>query len=231
MFANAYGWPVVKHLCDTHFGDTYAATTRDEHEPATDRAKEIDVPVGTSGEHVAGQESRKVPERPKDMMRQASSELKVLRDEGPEALQKRIDREDSVEADDSYFQDTTDDDEASSPHSRQPFHRLWTAATPKQQPTAERQDQAGTSTAEIATFLTSEPRSISSGANTPTGSGSEIPDRVVAPVRTSTLGLNKPVETMVPGPASVAEQTPAKKKDVSEDVVETGGDGQSAGLS
>jgi hypothetical protein len=21
MFANAYGWPVVKHLCDTHFGD------------------------------------------------------------------------------------------------------------------------------------------------------------------------------------------------------------------
>ncbi|KAF2209521.1 hypothetical protein CERZMDRAFT_10064, partial [Cercospora zeae-maydis SCOH1-5] len=39
MFANAYGWPVVKHLCDTHFADTHAARTRDEEEPARERAK------------------------------------------------------------------------------------------------------------------------------------------------------------------------------------------------
>ncbi|KAF2863895.1 DUF676-domain-containing protein, partial [Piedraia hortae CBS 480.64] len=32
MFANAYGWPVIKHLCDTHFADTYAANTRDDEE-------------------------------------------------------------------------------------------------------------------------------------------------------------------------------------------------------
>ncbi|PSK58726.1 hypothetical protein B9Z65_6741 [Elsinoe australis] len=38
MFANAYGWPVVKHLCDTHFGDTWTANTRDEDEPSYDRA-------------------------------------------------------------------------------------------------------------------------------------------------------------------------------------------------
>lgn len=32
MFANAYGWPVVKHLVDTHFGATYEAMTADDAE-------------------------------------------------------------------------------------------------------------------------------------------------------------------------------------------------------
>ncbi|KAH7342331.1 putative lipase [Rhexocercosporidium sp. MPI-PUGE-AT-0058] len=39
MFANAYGWPVVKHLCDTHFADSEAAHTRDEDETNAERAK------------------------------------------------------------------------------------------------------------------------------------------------------------------------------------------------
>ncbi|EMC93049.1 hypothetical protein BAUCODRAFT_52749, partial [Baudoinia panamericana UAMH 10762] len=39
MFANAYGWPVIKHLCDTHFADTWTARTRDEEEPAQERAQ------------------------------------------------------------------------------------------------------------------------------------------------------------------------------------------------
>ncbi|KAH9223191.1 putative serine esterase-domain-containing protein [Leptodontidium sp. 2 PMI_412] len=39
MFANAYGWPVVKHLCDTHFADSEAAQTRDEDESNAERAK------------------------------------------------------------------------------------------------------------------------------------------------------------------------------------------------
>ncbi|KAI9050592.1 hypothetical protein LZ554_005753 [Drepanopeziza brunnea f. sp. 'monogermtubi'] len=40
MFANAYGWPVIKHLCDTHFGDSEAANTRDEDETNADRARD-----------------------------------------------------------------------------------------------------------------------------------------------------------------------------------------------
>lgn len=32
MFANAYGWPVVRHLVDTHFGDTPEAITADIEE-------------------------------------------------------------------------------------------------------------------------------------------------------------------------------------------------------
>ncbi|KAF2280083.1 uncharacterized protein EI97DRAFT_110126 [Westerdykella ornata] len=45
MFANAYGWPVVKHLCDTHFADTHTAETPDEFESAQERAKPMDEPV------------------------------------------------------------------------------------------------------------------------------------------------------------------------------------------
>ncbi|PNS13802.1 hypothetical protein CAC42_3295 [Sphaceloma murrayae] len=49
MFANAYGWPVVKHLCDTHFGDTFSAKTRDEDEPSYDRANVDGRPEKSTG--------------------------------------------------------------------------------------------------------------------------------------------------------------------------------------
>ncbi|TVY55924.1 putative lipase, partial [Lachnellula suecica] len=39
MFANAYGWPVVKHLCDTHFSDSAEANTPDADETNEERAK------------------------------------------------------------------------------------------------------------------------------------------------------------------------------------------------
>jgi hypothetical protein len=39
QFANAYGWPVIKHLCDTHFSDGAAANTRDDEESNQERAK------------------------------------------------------------------------------------------------------------------------------------------------------------------------------------------------
>lgn len=40
MFANAHGWPVMKHMVDAHFSDSEAARMRDEEEPNTDRAFE-----------------------------------------------------------------------------------------------------------------------------------------------------------------------------------------------
>ncbi|KAL2076050.1 hypothetical protein VTL71DRAFT_993 [Oculimacula yallundae] len=49
MFANAYGWPVVKHLCDTHFADSEAAHTRDEDESNRERAKGEGEKVGKDG--------------------------------------------------------------------------------------------------------------------------------------------------------------------------------------
>ncbi|KAI0834072.1 DUF676-domain-containing protein [Hypoxylon sp. FL0890] len=40
-FANAFGWPVVKHLVDAHFSDSAAARTSDEAEQSGDRAKSL----------------------------------------------------------------------------------------------------------------------------------------------------------------------------------------------
>lgn len=78
MFANAYGWPVIKHLCDTHFADTYAARTRDEEEPARERAQPMDAPVPESGEEVKGQTAKTVPDRTWSETREARDELADL---------------------------------------------------------------------------------------------------------------------------------------------------------
>ncbi|KAH9897248.1 DUF676-domain-containing protein [Xylariomycetidae sp. FL2044] len=48
-FANAHGWPVVKHLCDAHFSDSAAARTRDENEDGGERAKAISKSPDSTG--------------------------------------------------------------------------------------------------------------------------------------------------------------------------------------
>ena len=79
MFANAYGWPVVKHLCDTHFADTYTATTRDEDEPARERAPPMDQKVDAQkGEEVEDQTAKMAPERSQSETREARDELADL---------------------------------------------------------------------------------------------------------------------------------------------------------
>lgn len=49
MFANAFGWPVVKHLVDAHFSDSCAARLRDEDEKNTERAKATGQPPDEDG--------------------------------------------------------------------------------------------------------------------------------------------------------------------------------------
>ena len=49
MFANAYGWPVVKHLCDTHFSESPEAETRDEDEGNEERARPLSRGMGDDG--------------------------------------------------------------------------------------------------------------------------------------------------------------------------------------
>ncbi|KAF2147819.1 DUF676-domain-containing protein [Myriangium duriaei CBS 260.36] len=87
MFANAYGWPVVKHLCDTHFSDSFAARTRDEQETNADRANvpststEVQDERGRKkeGEEVAGQTARSPPpKRSREELRETRDELGSL---------------------------------------------------------------------------------------------------------------------------------------------------------
>lgn len=49
MFANAYGWPVVKHMVDAHFSDSASARMRDENESAGERARDINLPPDEHG--------------------------------------------------------------------------------------------------------------------------------------------------------------------------------------
>lgn len=73
MFANAYGWPVVKHMCDTHFGYTTAARTRDEDEEPVERAKPQNTPATKDGEEVKDQ-TQLPEERDLDLQRSATTD-------------------------------------------------------------------------------------------------------------------------------------------------------------
>ena len=117
MFANAYGWPVVKHLCDTHFADTHAAKTRDEYEPARERAKPMTEPMPESGEEVAEQTDRVVPERTKSETREARDELatlEVVHDGTAGSFSsktiKALSRQSSGEWDPAFFEGSDGDD-------------------------------------------------------------------------------------------------------------------------
>lgn len=85
MFANAYGWPVVKHMCDTHFAFTKAAMTRDEDEVSRERAGvEMEDEVGglVDGEEVRGQteppgQAKKDGEREKEKERSRTLQVPV----------------------------------------------------------------------------------------------------------------------------------------------------------
>lgn len=173
MFANAYGWPVVKHLCDTHFGDTYAAVTRDENEPAIDRAKRVDKPVKGDSEEVKGQRNRDPPlERTTSEMREVADELSPLKNQASGHMHTTSQKSrDSTSWDDSYFDDTSDDDDDDDADDRNPIQRLLQIQPPKNnrrrasgqhlyRTNQEDNGVSGASQAEIADFLSTSPAPI-----------------------------------------------------------------------
>jgi hypothetical protein len=58
-FANAYGWPVVKHLVDTHFSDQAIANRRDEDEGMQRRSKSGNEKLNQSGDEIKNSERGK----------------------------------------------------------------------------------------------------------------------------------------------------------------------------
>jgi hypothetical protein len=168
MFANAYGWPVVKHLCDTHFADTYSAQTRDEDETAIDRAQGIEVPVKEDGEHVKGQESSQPPiPRTQSELREAPDELAPLKtlNKSP----KRVNTMDSTRSIgpgdwDAYLEGTSDeDDENDDRGAIQKFLQLNNPKSPRS-PTLPTKPTTppghGTSEADINDFLSYQPAPV-----------------------------------------------------------------------
>ncbi|CAK7262902.1 hypothetical protein SEPCBS57363_000286 [Sporothrix epigloea] len=59
MFANAFGWPVVKHMVDAHFSDSAAARMRDEIEDNDERARPLHEAPDEHGAETRAQKTRK----------------------------------------------------------------------------------------------------------------------------------------------------------------------------
>jgi hypothetical protein len=162
MFANAYGWPVVKHLCDTHFADTYSAMTRDEDEPAIDRAQAVNKPIDEDGEHVKGQEMLQPPiERTDSEMREVADELAPLKLPSLR-IPKRTNTTDSTRSigsgdwDSIYFNETSDEeDEVDDRNAVQRFFQPNMPRSPRSPSGAipKTPDGKGTSESDISDFL------------------------------------------------------------------------------
>lgn len=95
MFANAFGWPVVKHLVDAHFSDSAAARRRDEDEQNTERANAIGQSPDDQGNET------KDPPRAVPMSAQA-------RDDGPSSPTPQAARLKEHRRTDSEIREATD---------------------------------------------------------------------------------------------------------------------------
>lgn len=184
MFANAYGWPVIKHLVDTHFADTYAATTADVDEPNKERAKPPTEAVGEHGEEVRA-------DAPKGMKRTDSeryeakdsiSELTNMEDHSMNSSMHRpnVFRHDSAQWDDSMFDVTDDDDELD--ESGSTGYGFFSSSS------KDDYSPKGTSDSEIAAFLTRSPPPMDENDQT------KSPPKAAPSGGTSSVGLGKSVE-------------------------------------
>ncbi|MCJ1431168.1 hypothetical protein MMC27_000519 [Xylographa pallens] len=115
MFANAYGWPVVKHLVDTHFADTFSATTADTEESSEDRAMPMDGGLDGQGREVKDK-LQKLHSVTDSERSETDDKLSDLRSPADSVASNsfglpQIVRADSAQWDDRFFDGTDDDDE------------------------------------------------------------------------------------------------------------------------
>ena len=203
MFANAYGWPVVKHLVDTHFADTFAANTADESEPNKERAKPVTEEVGKHGEEVDTSGPRKEVKRTDSELKEIKDSVSELTDIADQSMSSSMNRpgvarKESAVWDDSLF-DVTDDEEeiADAAQLRKRGHIMIPDSSHHAQQEPNSADGKGTSEAEIADFLTKSPPPVSPSEE----KVKRIPPKLSTPPRgTASVGLGKSVEEhMSPG--------------------------------
>lgn len=116
MFSNAYGWPVVNHLVDTHFADNWTANTADSDEPNDERARPMEEGVGLHGEEVHMQPKLAEFKRTDSEVREAKDDVPGLSSVGDSSMRSntgrpRLSHHDSAQWDDMFFEETDDDSE------------------------------------------------------------------------------------------------------------------------
>ena len=114
MFSNAYGWPVVKHLVDTHFADNFAANTADSQEPNDERAKPMEENVGPQGEELQMQSKLAEVKRTDSEVREAKDHVPGLTSLEESSMSSntgrpRLTYHDSAQWDDKFFEGTDDE--------------------------------------------------------------------------------------------------------------------------
>ncbi|KAK4693214.1 hypothetical protein P7C71_g4139, partial [Lecanoromycetidae sp. Uapishka_2] len=192
MFSNAYGWPVIKHLVDTHFADTYSATTADVDEPNKERAKPMTEDVGKHGEEVDTDLHKDKIKRSDSEVHEAKDSISELTDVGDHSMSSStnhpsISRKDSAQWDDSMF-DVTDDEDDMGPPSD--LRHKGHISIPHDGAGDDHDDsQKGTSEAEIADFLTRSPPPA-----TPIEEQASPRSPNSSPGGTTNMGLGKSVE-------------------------------------
>ncbi|KAL8934907.1 MAG: hypothetical protein Q9211_004986 [Gyalolechia sp. 1 TL-2023] len=195
MFANAYGWPVIKHLVDTHFADTYAATTADKYEPSKERANPMQEGVGHHGEEVdLGPQHR----RTESESREAKDGIAEMKSVAKDSMSNKngrnvLSRQNSAQWSDAMFDITDDDDEMGGPeHSRRPPH-IQAPSQPGSRQTSPR----GTSDAEIADFLRASPAQTRGGLHLEQSSPDKIESNDAPQILhgySTNVGLGKSME-------------------------------------
>ena len=199
MFANAYGWPVVKHLVDTHFANTYAAATADQKESNEERAKPMNEGVGEHGEELRSDLQQK-SKRSRSESREADDQLEDLKSPTDSLASSRSRRptlysDDSSQWDDRFFEDVTedeDDDFQLSGHRSPPSNSQGRLND-------DSETSKGTTQTEIADFLTVSPVKTSELSSPSSSSKPSLPvlpkPPRSPPSKTATgLGLQKSVE-------------------------------------
>lgn len=228
MFSNAYGWPVVKHLVDTHFSSGFEATTADER-------------VGEHGEELREKAKKPLPRTDSEIAEAKDdvSEMRTLTNKNSSLSsssaggRQKLARQDSAMWDDAMFEVTDDDDDddtdtpiearkdrfTNSEHSEHDTQKGEDTAHDTQK---DEDNQHGTTDAEIADFLSAEPSQEPEGLDLPRkpdpipttnssmnpevaitpASPPQLPKETKSPGRTSAVGLGKSVEEQMGSPGS-----------------------------
>lgn len=114
MFSNAYGWPVVQHLVDTHFADSWTACTADSKEPNHERAKPLEEGAGLYGEEVQMQPAPTEFKRTDSEVRESKDHLSSLTSLDKMSMSSttgrpRLTHHDSAQWDDRFLEESEDD--------------------------------------------------------------------------------------------------------------------------
>ena len=116
MFSNAYGWPVVQHLVDTHFADSWTACTADSKEPNHERAKPLEEGAGLYGEEVQMHPEPTEFKRTDSEVREAKDHVSSLTSLDTMSMSSttgrpRLAHHDSAQWDDRFLEESEDDSE------------------------------------------------------------------------------------------------------------------------